>query len=208
MTISNERYALDTLEMRLRMHEQVENGKTESEALLAILPNDGNRSKKLRTWRDRGLWPLPSHEIPQKNTINAHTQTHEVYSDKQLDKPITDTLAHSVTQTNTDDMHTVTHENTPEKHAVIQINTDELREMIQQVVNQTLAGEVKLTGVRPLFKRDNTIARSVRLGSELAERADQKARQDRHISGGTLNGLVEFLLWQHLGSPTDLITKE
>ena len=56
MGISSERMAEETRDIRLKMRELVEQGMNEMEALGEALPDDKNRSRKLKTWKKRVNW--------------------------------------------------------------------------------------------------------------------------------------------------------
>jgi hypothetical protein len=57
---TTEQLAEETLKIRLEVHRRmVEGNLSENEALRQVLPTDRNRTKKLRLWRKKGLWPLP-----------------------------------------------------------------------------------------------------------------------------------------------------
>ena len=63
--------------------------------------------------------------------------------------------------------------------------------------------------VRPYFKREPDVTKTIRLSAELVRRAEQKARyQDKARTGGHFSGLCEILLWEYLGCPDDLIEPE
>ena len=44
------------------MHELVSGGMSEREALKEVFSNDSNRSRKLKLWKTKGLWPIPETE--------------------------------------------------------------------------------------------------------------------------------------------------
>ncbi len=54
--------AEETREIRIKMDEYMREAFGEAEALAKALPADANRSKKLRDWKSRGLWPIPPTE--------------------------------------------------------------------------------------------------------------------------------------------------
>ncbi len=59
MANQTEQMAKNTLELRRRIHHRMATeGLTESQALAKEMPDDANRTKKLRKWKERGLWPL------------------------------------------------------------------------------------------------------------------------------------------------------
>ena len=65
--------------------------------------------------------------------------------------------------------------------------------------------------VRPNFKRggkEDTVTRSVRIGKELAEAAEKRARIERALTGGSFSGLVEYLLWDFLGRDPKFLEAE
>jgi hypothetical protein len=45
------------------MHQLVSEGVSESDALVKILPDDNNRSTKLKLWKKSRLWPVPPDEL-------------------------------------------------------------------------------------------------------------------------------------------------
>jgi len=57
---------------------------------------------------------------------------------------------------------------------------------------------------RPVFKgpRKNT---GVVISEALLERAMRKAKRDRARTRGSMSGLVELLLWQYIGQPSDVL---
>lgn len=57
---------------------------------------------------------------------------------------------------------------------------------------------------RPLFK-GNTRNTGIKINEELLQRAVEKAKKERLKTGGSLSGLVEFLLWKYLDEPDDLL---
>lgn len=73
---------------------------------------------------------------------------------------------------------------------------------------ETLMESPQSAETRPTFKRDRTVTKTVRLAAQLVERAEKEARRQKNISGGSLSGLVEVLLWRFLGCPNDLILHE
>jgi hypothetical protein len=52
----------------------------------------------------------------------------------------------------------------------------------------------------PTFRTDAVVRKTVRLNADLYAEAEAKASEDDAPSGGTFSGLVEYLLWKHLGS--------
>lgn len=57
---------------------------------------------------------------------------------------------------------------------------------------------------RPVFK-GATRNTGININEELLNRAVQKAKKERLRTGGSLSGLVEFLLWKYLDEPDDII---
>ena len=61
---------------------------------------------------------------------------------------------------------------------------------------------------RPAFKRGpDTTTKTIRISEELFQDAERLARRQRALTGGTFSGLVELLLWQHLGCDDKYIRK-
>jgi hypothetical protein len=54
--------------------------------------------------------------------------------------------------------------------------------------------------VRPDFCRDSIVTKRISMNAQLWADADAVAKKQQELSGGTLSGLLEFLLWRHLGS--------
>lgn len=72
----------------------------------------------------------------------------------------------------------------------------EIRELLIKYRQQPIAPQRQ----RPEFKREKTTTATVRISGALHEAALRFAKEHKDLSGGTFNGLVEFLLWQALGS--------
>lgn len=60
---------------------------------------------------------------------------------------------------------------------------------------------------RPRFRRGakTTTTRSIRLSKKMIEEAVKKAKKEQGRTGGTLNSLIEVLIWEYLGRPADLL---
>ena len=63
MPISKELLAEQSRDIRLEMHKLMEGGLSEREALKRALPDDSNRSRRLKTWKNKGLFPVPADEL-------------------------------------------------------------------------------------------------------------------------------------------------
>ncbi|MBM3300540.1 MAG: hypothetical protein FJY85_11350 [Deltaproteobacteria bacterium] len=61
---------------------------------------------------------------------------------------------------------------------------------------------------RPLFHRDPSVTRSVRISKDLALDAERYALKHVGETGGSFSGLVEILLWLHLGSNRKYLKKD
>lgn len=72
----------------------------------------------------------------------------------------------------------------------------ELRELLIKYRQQPIAPK----RMRPELKLDRTTTATVRISKALHEAALKFAQERKGLSGGTFNGLVEFLLWQALAS--------
>jgi hypothetical protein len=57
---------------------------------------------------------------------------------------------------------------------------------------------------RPMF-RGNRRNSGIHVNEIILKRAMKKAKLDRARTGGSLSRLVEFLLWQYIGSPADVL---
>lgn len=61
-----EQMAEETRKTRIEMRALTKmQGLTENEALAKVLPSDRNRTKKLKRWKEKGLWPVPESEIAE-----------------------------------------------------------------------------------------------------------------------------------------------
>jgi hypothetical protein len=62
-----------------------------------------------------------------------------------------------------------------------------------------------VTGERPTFKSADVATRTIRISAHLLKAAEEKARKEASRTGGTLDSLVEVLLWEFLGRPEQVI---
>jgi hypothetical protein len=68
--------AEETRKMRIEMRTLIETqGLAENVALKKVLPNDLNRCKKLKQWKEKGLWPVPESELREHATPNVDAVT-------------------------------------------------------------------------------------------------------------------------------------
>lgn len=78
--------AEQTRKLRLEMHRLVTNGMAEQKALLEIFPQDSNRARRLKVWKEKGLWPIPKTELEKlydvEHSITAETSPQRLQSDK------------------------------------------------------------------------------------------------------------------------------
>jgi len=61
--------------------------------------------------------------------------------------------------------------------------------------------------LRPQFTHKHLQTKRIALNGALWAEAEDAAKKQAEISGGTLPGLVEYLLWRHLGSPKKHLKK-
>ena len=59
--------------------------------------------------------------------------------------------------------------------------------------------ESQLQPKRPIFRHTDTIPTSIRLDKPLYDAAAHYAKAMKSISGGSLSGLIEYLVWRELG---------
>jgi len=71
MPISKELLAERSRSLRLEVHRLMEGGVSEAEALKTALPQDTNRSRKMRTWKNSGLFPVPAEELEEISSNNS-----------------------------------------------------------------------------------------------------------------------------------------
>lgn len=65
-----------TRTIRLELHRLMDQGGLSEKAALAqVLPDDRNRWKKLKLWKDKGLWPVPDSELSAKKGLQSESNT-------------------------------------------------------------------------------------------------------------------------------------
>jgi hypothetical protein len=90
----------------------------------------------------------------------------------------------------------------------------ELAELLEWWRARKEAGIDKVTqeiAVRPNFKRggkSDSVTRSIRIGKDLAEAAEKRAKKEKALTGGSFSGLVEYLLWDFLGRDPKFLETE
>jgi hypothetical protein len=209
MGISTERMAEETRDARLKMHELVEQGKDEMEALGEALPDDKNRSRKLKTWKKRGLWPMPQEEMDE------HGQKKEKRSSGRTRKAPPRRRAAPTSQVVGD----TSNESAFDPAAVLPSMAlefpDEFKAMIAQLFALHRAGklaemdkepeEPPSPAVLPPMPKLSMKPSSVYLSVKLMEMAEKKAQEDPTLPAGTTwtrSALVSYLVWQYCGCPT------
>jgi hypothetical protein len=76
---TTEAIAAERPTIRLEMHRlMVQEGLSESKALARVLPDDRNRTKKLRRWKEKGLWPVPESELEGYGTPAVENREAEI----------------------------------------------------------------------------------------------------------------------------------
>lgn len=106
-----------------------------------------------------------------------------------------------------EDMHGT--EPTPVTHGLTATEVEKLRQVLAWWDEGRCRPAIGQVQARPFFKRGSpgkdTKTLTVRLNSEMIEAAKAKAETDKRGTGGTLNGLVEILIWQYLGEPPEFL---
>ena len=72
MAKSLETIAEETRGDRLRLQSLINGGMTLSQAMLKLFPNDSNRGRKVKLWKEKGLFPVPASER-EIHTESSHT---------------------------------------------------------------------------------------------------------------------------------------
>jgi len=65
---------------------------------------------------------------------------------------------------------------------------------------ERLAPSTTPVHLMPAFLSDRLVTKRIRMNTTLWEAGEKAAKQQPEVSGGTLSGLLQFLLWKHLGS--------
>lgn len=176
----------------------------------------------------------PEHESTQTSAYDDSTHGHTLEPATQentvSDAPVCETgdyssiqtdLPHESTQSLTETEpeivgreHVLSHKTTckTQAHTGIQLDPQDavdLRELLTWW--RTKRSELMTAGStaqeRPLFKRDRTVTKTVRLSDTMAKAAESYARKHRAQTGGTFSGLCEWLIWQALGRPEKFVTQ-
>lgn len=139
-----------------------------------------------------GIQPQDIEVIPEKDTLIIQSTEPEPVTREYAEAHdvICETPAHSSIQLD------------PKDHA-------DLTELL--IWWRTKRGElttvVSTAQERPLFKRDKTVTKTVRLSDTMAKAAEKYAARHRAQTGGTFSGLCEWLIWQALGRPEKFVTQ-
>ena len=209
MGISTERMAEETRAIRLKMQELVDQGMDEMEALGDVLPEDKNRTRKLKTWKKRGLWPMHKEEIKEQGA-----KTPKRSSERKRKAP-----ARRRAETNRPVVDATSHPPADVPAAILPDmaleSPDEFKAMIAQLFALHRAGklaemekepeEPPAPAVLPPMPKLVMKPSSVYLSVKLMEMAEQKAQEDPTLPAGTTwtrSALVSYLVWQYCGCPT------
>lgn len=161
---------------------------------------------QLRNFCNRNKIDFAQQGLTVRDTVtDSASCASELQCTTEKDTENTDTIA----EAETDLAGPVTQEKTP----ILQFDesvTSEIMEMLKwwkenkDSVSQAQASPQTIE-VKPRFKRDRTVTKTVRLGAELAKRAERAALVHKALTGGSLSGLFEVLVWRFLGCPEDLV---
>ncbi len=94
------------------------------------------------------------------------------------------------------------YEKKPEDSPLSPEENTELREMLSWWKSKGIG--LDAIERRPIFK-GQTRNTGIKINEELLERAVIKAKKERLRTGGSLSGLIEWLLWKYLDEPADLV---
>jgi hypothetical protein len=183
-------------------------GISPEKAMLQLFPEDTNRAKKLKTWKAKGLYPPSREEIEPDPDTTKHESTHI----SEPDRGGCVLYEHYPTYGETKTVLIPDSDLTQCVQSVLSREEIEamVTEIVQRVVDRAL--ETRLAnlpashqGTIPRFRRAGATTRSVRLGPDMIRLAEQEARRRFGGVKGTLNQLVEVLIWEALGHPAELI---
>ncbi|MFC1835947.1 hypothetical protein ACFL2Q_14715 [Thermodesulfobacteriota bacterium] len=80
-----------------------------------------------------------------------------------------------------------------------------LQELIAWKEEQMQVQKLEIRDIRPMFKTAKKKNTGIYIDAEILKRAEEKMKQERVQTGGSLSKLVELLLWQYVGSPDDVL---
>ncbi len=144
-------------------------------------------------------------DAPLSNTNEAESLT----PDAKLGRPTQLAARDGAAPVIQEQFH-VTHRDTPPR----QFDDNTINEFMQMLEwwkarkDQLLLSAASVQE-RPVFNRGaDTITKTIRIGKELFKDAEKLAKKERALTGGTFSGLVELLLWKHLGCNDKYLRKE
>ncbi len=86
---TSEAMAERTRKIRLEVHRlMTEKDLSENEALRRVFPGDRNRTKKLKRWKDNGLWPIPEPELREIRAQSESSLSRTVNNQRQCSEPV------------------------------------------------------------------------------------------------------------------------
>jgi hypothetical protein len=86
------------------------------------------------------------------------------------------------------------------------LTEDRVRELIREELANHLKGESD-RAQKPMFKRENLKHTGIAINGEIQRRAVEKLKTEKGAVGKSLSQLVEYLLWDYIGRPDDVVEK-
>jgi hypothetical protein len=202
----NDRY-IRTREGRFKMGELMAGGMNEREAYRLAFPTDANIGHHIKQFKIKGVYPFGEVDDPQPTMSQSFATSKELAAIPRPYLNSSDTVAPSV----------ATSSDTVAQTSVVDVSDSVLMGKIKTLVNEAVRAQIEVirssiesstsvVKLRPKLKRtkENSIPTSFRLPKKLVEQAKKAAKTDPRGSMG-LNGLVESLLFEYIGSPRDLL---
>ena len=97
-------------------------------------------------------------------------------------------------------------------HTRVELDQGSLSELLAMLAwwkdnKERLSRPESPLALRPHFTHGKLKTKRIRMNERLWEDAQKVAKQQTEISGGTLSGLLEYLVWRHLGSQEKHVKK-
>lgn len=175
-------------EIRYRIGELINQGKTFEHAEREVMGNDPNKSRQIRTWKKNGVYPYGLLDAPNGS------ETEYILKPEVTTQPAGRTMKQATFETQ-DDIG----KNTIERY----VDTLSTEDVLKLTALKFGIDAKVLESTTPKLRRSTGTTKpvSVRLSKELLERVNDKLKAENK----SLSGVVESLLFQWVGSPRDMI---
>lgn len=175
-------------EIRYKIGELLNQGKTFLEAEMEVMENDSNRSRQIKKWKKSGVYPY--------GLLDAPNGTEGNYT---FEPTVTQQPAGGIIKQTSFGIPKNLEKNTMERYLENLSAEDVLKLTALKFGIDSSALEITTPKLRRSM--DTTKPVSVRLSKELLQRVNDKLKAENK----SLSGVVESLLFQWIGSPRDMV---